>query len=299
MRMREYSEAMPKPMVPIGYRPILWHVMKYYAHYGHKDFILCLGYKADVIKKYFLEYDECVTNDFVLSGGGKNVQLLNQDIHDWNITFVDTGLASNIGQRLKAVERLVGDDELFLANYTQGLADVSMREVISKLKYRGRVAACVVFGGGIWGLSVAWTILEKRPGCRVAVLEKEDAWAQHQTGRNSGVIHSGIYYKPGSLKAKLCREGNRRLLEFCREHGIRHEVCGKVIVATTVSEIPLMENLYGRGVANGLTVKKLSASEVREIEPNVSCLAGLHVPATGIINFSDVCQKLAELIEIG
>ncbi len=130
---------------------------------------------------------------------------------------------------------------------------------------------CVVVGGGILGLSVAWTILEKRPGCRVAVLEKEDAWAQHQTGRNSGVIHSGIYYKPGSLKAKLCREGNRRLLEFCREHGIRHEVCGKVIVATTVSEIPLMENLYGRGVANGLTVKKLSASEVREIEPNVSC----------------------------
>ena len=158
---------------------------------------------------------------------------------------------------------------------------------------------CVVVGGGILGLSVTWTILEKWPGCRVAVLEKEDAWARHQTGRNSGVIHSGIYYKPGSLKAKLCREGNRRLLEFCREHGIRHEVCGKVIVATTVSEIPLMENLYGRGVANGLTVKKLSASEVKEIEPNVSCLAGLHVPATGIVNFSDVCQKLAELIEIG
>ena len=100
--MREYSEAIPKPMVPIGYRPILWHVMKYYAHYGHKDFILCLGYKADVIKKYFIEYDECVTNDFVLSKGGKNLELLNSDIHDWNITFVDTGLISNIGQRLKS-----------------------------------------------------------------------------------------------------------------------------------------------------------------------------------------------------
>ena len=99
--MREYSEALPKPMVPIGYRPILWHVMRYYAHYGHKDFILCLGYKADVIKKYFLEYDECVTNDFVLSNGGKNLELLNSDIHDWKITFVDTGLTSNIGQRLK------------------------------------------------------------------------------------------------------------------------------------------------------------------------------------------------------
>src|SRR6266511_1545802 len=105
MRMREFAEAVPKPMVPIGYRPILWHVMKYYAHYGHKDFILCLGYKADVIKNYFLEYNECLSNDFVLSQGGKNLELLSSDIHDWNITFVDTGLTSNIGRRLKAVEK--------------------------------------------------------------------------------------------------------------------------------------------------------------------------------------------------
>lgn len=143
MRIREYSENVPKPMVPIGYRPILWHVMKYYAHYGHKDFILCLGYKADVIKRYFLEYDECVTNDFVLSGGGKNVQLLNQDIHDWRITFVDTGLTSNIGQRLKAVEQLIGNDEVFLANYTDGLANVSMEEVIAKLNDSGKTASFV------------------------------------------------------------------------------------------------------------------------------------------------------------
>src|SRR5437016_9035997 len=88
MRMREHTEALPKPMVPIGYRPILWHVMKYYAHYGHKDFILCLGYKADTIKRYFLTYDECLSNDFVLSKGGKNLELLSSDIHDWNITFV-------------------------------------------------------------------------------------------------------------------------------------------------------------------------------------------------------------------
>src|SRR5580692_5120883 len=127
MRMREYSENVPKPMVPIGYRPVLWHVMKYYAHYGHKDFILCLGYKADVIKRYFLEYDECVTNDFVLSGG-KNVELLNQDIQDWRITFVDTGLTSNIGQRFKAVEEHLQDQEVFLANYTDGLSNVNLRE---------------------------------------------------------------------------------------------------------------------------------------------------------------------------
>ena len=97
--MREFSETIPKPMVPIGYRPILWHVMKYYAHHGHKDFILCLGYKADVIKQYFLEYNECISNDFVLSKGGKNIELLSSDIGDWNITFVDTGLNSNIGMR--------------------------------------------------------------------------------------------------------------------------------------------------------------------------------------------------------
>ena len=129
MRMREYSESVPKPMVPIGYRPILWHVMKYYAHYGHKDFILCLGYKADVIKNYFRNYDECVSNDFVLSGGGKELELLNSDIHDWRITFVDTGLVSNIGMRLKAVEKYVRNDEVFLANYTDGLSDVNLREM--------------------------------------------------------------------------------------------------------------------------------------------------------------------------
>jgi len=155
---------------------------------------------------------------------------------------------------------------------------------------------CIVIGGGIVGLSAAWTILERRPGTRVAVVEKEDGWSRHQTGRNSGVIHSGIYYKPGSLKAKLCREGNRRLVEFCEQHGIRHETCGKVIVATTMSQLPALEKLYERGIANGLAVKRLSVPEVKEIEPHVSCLAGLHVPSTGIVDFAAVSSRLAELI---
>src|ERR1043165_9569213 len=143
MRMREYSEAVPKPMVPIGYRPILWHVMKYYAHYGHKDFILCLGYKSDVIKNYFLEYNECVSNDFVLSKGGKDLELLSQDIHDWRITFVDTGLTSNVGQRLKAVEKHVQDEEYFLANYTDGLSDVPLSSVVERLRSSGKIACFV------------------------------------------------------------------------------------------------------------------------------------------------------------
>ena len=134
MRMREFSEALPKPMVPIGDRPILWHVMKYYAHFGHKDFILCLGYKANVIKRYFLEYDECLSNDFVLTKGGKNLELLSSDIHDWNITFVDTGLTSNIGERLKAVQKYLQGEEMFLANYTDGLTVLSVFEKRSRLE---------------------------------------------------------------------------------------------------------------------------------------------------------------------
>lgn len=143
MRMREYSEAVPKPLVPIGYRPILWHLMKYYAHYGHKDFILCLGYRADAVKNYFLEYNECITNDFVLSEGGKKIEMLNRDIHDWNITFVDTGLMSNIGQRLKAVEEHLHGEEMFLANYSDGLSDVPLPAVIESFKQSGSIACFV------------------------------------------------------------------------------------------------------------------------------------------------------------
>jgi glucose-1-phosphate cytidylyltransferase len=143
MRMREYSETLPKPMVPIGYRPIIWHVMKYYAHYGHKDFILCLGYKADVIKNYFRNYDECVSNDFVLSGGGKKLELLTSDIDDWRITFVDTGLTANIGQRLKAVEKYLQDEEVFLANYSDGLSDVNLDTLIYTF-LRSKKLACFV-----------------------------------------------------------------------------------------------------------------------------------------------------------
>lgn len=154
----------------------------------------------------------------------------------------------------------------------------------------------VVIGGGIVGLSVAWAILERQPRATVSVVEKERDWARHQTGRNSGVIHSGIYYKPGSLKAQLCRAGNSRLLEFCREHDIKHEICGKVIVATSASEVPLLDKLYQRGLENGLAVTKLLAAEVAEIEPHVRCVAGVRVASTGIVDYTKVCRKLVELI---
>lgn len=142
MRLREYSESIPKPMVPVGYRPILWHLMRYYSHFGHKEFILCLGYKADTIKKYFIEYDETVSNDFVMSQGGKKVDLVASDIQDWQITFVDTGMNSNIGQRLKLVQRYVADEEMFLANYSDGLSDLPLPEMIATLQNEPEAVAC-------------------------------------------------------------------------------------------------------------------------------------------------------------
>jgi glucose-1-phosphate cytidylyltransferase len=140
LRIRD-AEEIPKPMVQIGYRPVLWHVMKYYAHFGHKDFILCLGYRADAIKKYFLEYNECVSNDFVLSGGGRKVELFNSDIDDWRITFADTGVRSNIGQRLKAVEKHLEGEEEFLANYSDGLTSMQLPEQLDHFHQHGKVAS--------------------------------------------------------------------------------------------------------------------------------------------------------------
>lgn len=143
MRLREYSENVPKPMVPIGYRPIIWHLMKYYAFYGHKDFILCLGYKADSIKDYFLNYDECVSNDFVLDGQSRKPTLLGSDIHDWKITFVDTGTHSNIGQRLRAVRRHLEGEEVFMANYSDGLTDLPLPALIDHHQRSGKIACFV------------------------------------------------------------------------------------------------------------------------------------------------------------
>jgi glucose-1-phosphate cytidylyltransferase len=132
LRIRDYSKETPKPMVKIGYRPILWHLMKYYAHYGHRDFVLCLGYQADMIKDYFLNYSEYYSNDFVLTGGGRKRELLSRDIDDWSITFVDTGFSSNIGQRLKAVQEFVDGEEVFLANYSDNLTDFHLPTLIDR-----------------------------------------------------------------------------------------------------------------------------------------------------------------------
>ena len=143
MRMRDYEENVPKPMVPIGYRPILWHVMKYYAYFGHNDFVLCLGYRADAIKKYFLSYDECLSNDFTLSHGGRDVHLYNSDIRDWKITFADTGVSSNIGQRLMAAAKYLEGEDVFLANYSDGLSDLPLPVQLEHFQQHDAVASFV------------------------------------------------------------------------------------------------------------------------------------------------------------
>jgi glucose-1-phosphate cytidylyltransferase len=142
LRVRDYSQNVPKPMLPIGSRPILWHVMRYYAHYGHKDFILCLGYRAECIKDYFLNYNEAAANDCVvkINGSGHSIELLANDMHDWRITLVDTGYSANIGGRLKAVEKYVRDEEMFLANYSDNLTDFPLPTLIDKVKDTGKVA---------------------------------------------------------------------------------------------------------------------------------------------------------------
>jgi glucose-1-phosphate cytidylyltransferase len=140
-RLREHSDTIPKPLVSIGYRPILWHVMRYYAHFGHTEFILCLGYRGDMIREYFLNYREEMTNDFTLSGATREVELMSRDLDNWRITFVDTGMHSNIGQRLLRVKKYVESDEVFLANYADGLSDLPLPDLIADFHKRKVVAS--------------------------------------------------------------------------------------------------------------------------------------------------------------
>lgn len=140
-RLREHSETIPKPLVDIGNRPIIWQLMKYYEHFGHTEFILCLGYQGHIIKQYFLKYDECISNDFVLSDGGRSIELFNRDIENWRITFVDTGLHANLGERLMAVRQHLEGDAVFLANYSDGLSTLHLPDHIEMFEQRQAVAS--------------------------------------------------------------------------------------------------------------------------------------------------------------
>jgi L-2-hydroxyglutarate oxidase len=156
----------------------------------------------------------------------------------------------------------------------------------------------IIVGAGIVGLATAYRLQQKMPACSIAIVEKESQIALHQTSNNSGVIHSGIYYKPNSLKAINCVRGVAMLVEFARQHQIPHDICGKIIVATHEDELPLLNNIYERGIQNGLSkIRKISAREAQTIEPHVRCVAAIHVPYTGIISYRAVAEKLSQIVQ--
>jgi glucose-1-phosphate cytidylyltransferase len=238
MRLREFSEAVPKPMVPVGYRPILWHVMRSYAQQGHKDFILCLGYKADAIKNYFLHYDETISNDFVLADGGRRVELLASDIHDWKITFVDTGLHSNIGQRLRRVQPFLAGEEMFLANYADGLSDVSLPDMIDFCRAR-EATACFL---GVAPTS-SFHLVQADPAGRVqTICHIKDVGMRVNGG--FFVLSREIfdYVGPGE---DLVEEPFRRLAALGRLVTYRHD--GFWACMDTFKERQLLEDIYSRG----------------------------------------------------
>src|ERR1044071_7459447 len=148
-----------------------------------------------------------------------------------------------------------------------------------------------IIGGGIVGLATAFRALERFPNFRIVVIEKEERIAAHQTSHNSGVLHSGIYYKPGSLRAVNCRAGKKAMEEFCATHGIAYDICGKVIVAVNEAELPRLENIYQRGQQNGVACEMIGPERLKELEPHAAGVKAVHVPEAGIVNFRAVCEK--------
>jgi glucose-1-phosphate cytidylyltransferase len=238
-RLKEYSDTIPKPMVPVGYRPVIWHVMRYYAHYGHREFILCLGYRGDVIKEYFLNYNECLSNDFTLSRGGQEIELLQRDISDWSISFVDTGQLSNIGQRLKAVQHLVDREEVFLANYSDGLTDMDLDTQLAHFHGRDSVASMLLVRPSNQSFHFARVGEDDRVK-QITPINETDMWV------NGGffILRPEIfkYMKDGD---ELVHEPFVRLTREGRLHGYRHD--GFWCCMDTFKDKKLLDDMYNSG----------------------------------------------------
>jgi len=260
MRLRELSEEIPKPMVPVGYRPILWHLMRYYAHFGHKDFILCLGYKADVIKNYFLNYDETLSNDFVLSEGGSKLQLLHRDIADWKITFVETGGQTNIGERLVAVRKHLDNEEMFLANYADGLCDLPLDRYLQGFAQSRAVAKFVA--------------VRPTTSFHIVDLRGDGVVRGVQELSKSGIWMNGGFFAFRNEIFDYVREGEdivaeplQRLIKEKRLIAEKYD--GFWMSMDTFKDKQVLDDLYARGVApwEHLTNEQWSQLSLPDIKP--------------------------------
>jgi glucose-1-phosphate cytidylyltransferase len=259
LRLRDYSDQIPKPMISIGYRPILWQVMKYFAHFGHKEFILCLGYRGDLIKQYFLNYEECLTNDFTLSNGGRDIHLSNSDIHDWKITFAETGLRSNIGQRLLSVEKYLDDDETFLASYTDGLTDLNLVSYLNYARQQQKVA----------------TFLSVKPNLSYHVVE---AGADGIVSRIKEITQSGIRINAGFFVLKkdifkYMRPGDELVIEpfqrLIKERQLAaYEYNGFFASMDTFKDKQNLDNLYEGGAPPWEVWRKAETETASRSKPN-------------------------------
>jgi glucose-1-phosphate cytidylyltransferase len=272
LRLREFGEATPKPMVPIGPRPIIWHLMKYYAHYGHKDFILCLGWQGQAVKEYFLNYNECASNDFVLRQGDK-VHLVRSDISDWTITFVDTGLNSNLAQRLTAVRPYLEGEECFLANYADGLTDLHLPALIDQFHDSDSIA----------------TFLGVKPRLSFHLMDSDDeGWVNQMTPiassnlwMNAGffAMHQDIfsYIRDGE---ELVVEPFGRLIDERRLSSHKYE--GFWACMDTYKEKQTLDELYDRGNAPWIVWNKgvNSFAPTRLVRPHVPNRLSKEVPIT-------------------
>lgn len=238
MRLREFSEKIPKPMVPIGYRPILWYIMKYYAHFGHKDFILCLGYMGDTIKNYFVNYNEYISNDFIYANGGNYLSLLNKDIDDWTITFADTGINATMGERLMAARKYLKDDEMFLVNYSDVLTDLPLSEMVADFHNQDKVGMFMV--------------TQPQRSFHVVQLDERSDVRQISTLTNSGLWVNGGYFifrkeifnylNPGE---ELVDDAFPKLITQNQLVGYRYD--GTWITMDTFKEKQMLDDMYTKG----------------------------------------------------
>jgi len=238
LRLRDHPDGLPKPMVMIGHRPIIWHIMRYYAHFGHKDFVLCLGYGAHVIKDYFLNYNEAMSNDFVLSNGARDIELLSTDIEDWSITFVDTGKHTSVGERLLAVREHVAGEEVFLANYADGLSNLNLNAYTDIALAQGRTANFVAVHP-----AQTFHVADIDPAGAVKGLS---AVAEAELWVNGGffVLRQGIfdYMLPGE---DLVNEPFHRMMEADELYAYKHD--GGFWVMDTFKDYMELEDLHSSG----------------------------------------------------